>query len=353
MDRWVDLDLRVERVLSQREQDLPEGLDMGALMEEWLAQSNPAEIGDAELILSRMHLMGLVLARLAYLLMEEDDRTVQGIVPGCKELEITDTPIDRMLWRELQSALDNLQINWLKACGQPGVRDLCWKLFASFGYFAAYAVEQGDGCPIDVVHDRQDCPEARAGSARLSDMAMIHAMDAFHAMFRYLWLLSKEERVGDDADTTLVDLRPHHFEAATDTYHLTTMHDDIHVGALVQYMHRFSGMYNTVSQVVYFHNPVYQRRRAPVSRDDLAAEGRNAADALPALQQIYPELRLFHEDADLSALPAADWCWLHAPGRVWLVQPSPRRFLWNPSPLALLAHYVENAGPRRPAPNPI
>eukprot|EP00960_Hanusia_phi_P077466 768697-Hanusia_phi.AAC.5 len=353
MERWAELDRRLEEVLGYVaggiEGELPEGLDMGSLMEEWLTQSSPAEPVDAELMLNRMHLMGTVLARLAYLLVEEDGRTVQAVVPGCKPLEISDTPVDRMGWRELQSAIDNLQIHWREACALPGARDLCWKLFARFGCFVAYAVEcegggDGPGCPLDIFHDRQECPEAHPGAYRLADTAMIQALDAFFSMFRYLWLLSHEERAGDNADPSLIDLRPHHFEAATDTYHLTTMHDDIHIGALTQYRHRFAGMYNTVSQVAYFQNPVYQRRRAPMSAADLAAQGRTAADALPVLQQLYPELRLYHEDADLRSLPANAWCWLHAPGRVWLVQPphrqAPRRFLWNPSPVALLATYI-------------
>eukprot|EP00960_Hanusia_phi_P058732 763966-Hanusia_phi.AAC.2 len=76
-----------------------------------------------------------------------------------------------------------------------------------------------------------------------------------------------------------------------------------------------------------------------MSPAELTAPGRNAVDAIPVLQQLYPELRLYHEDVDLRALPPGRWCWLHAPGRVWLVLP-PRRFLWHPSPVCLLAHYI-------------
>ena len=163
-------------------------------------------------------------------------------------------------------------------------------------------------------------------------------------MFRYLWLRSRAEPVGDAEALQAshpVDLRHHHFEAATDTYYEMGMYDDIHVGALLQYMHRFSGMYHSISQVAYYHNPCYQRRKAPMSQEEMLRDGRTAADAIPVLQQLYPEVKLLHEDMDMSNLPGERWCWIHAPGRIWLLQPGGSLW-WDPSPLVLVAVYLKN-----------
>jgi len=323
--------------------DLPEGKSIEERMEEWLETSNPSEKGDDDRIMNDMQILGCVLARLAYLVFPEDERRVQEIVPDCRALVITDEPIDKMLWRALDNAVANLQIHWREAVDNPGVTELCWKLLSRFGYFASYSFSELDES-VDDVHAREVAMSDCERDYRLSDVVKMQTVDVFFCMFRYLWLRSKARAVEDpEALTRLhpVDLRHHHFEAATDTYYSVGMYDDIHVGALAQYMHRFSGMYHSISQVAYYHNPCYQRRKAPMSVEDLLGDNRTAADFIPVLQQLYPEIQLFHEDMDLSALPHDRWCWIHLPGRVWLMQPGGQLW-WDPSPLVLVAVYLKN-----------
>jgi hypothetical protein len=349
MERWAVLNAAVEKALDPRAEggQIPEGVDVGEMMEEWLTRTDPTEKGTSQVILSRMHVEGCVLARTAHLVMEVDERRVQDVVKDCKELEISEEPVDSMGWRELSCALDNLQLNWGRVSCLPGARDLCWKLLARFGFFAAYGFYASDVIGVDVVHDREVLQyEGREGH-RLSDLAKVQALDAFFCLFRYLWIMARETPVLPSVpDPEGLTLQRFHFEAATDTYHGATMHDDVHCGAILQYMHRFSGLYHSVSQAVYFHKPTYQRRRAPMKLEDFEEEGRTALDWIPVLQQLYPELVLHHEAVDFRRIyqggDASKWCWLHAPGRVWLVQGNGDSVtvFWDPKPVRLLALYL-------------
>lgn len=63
------------------------------------------------------------------------------------------------------------------------------------------------------------------------------------------------------------------------------------------YMHDFPGMYHSISQVVYFHNPQYQRRRQPLNEVRQIARGaKGAVHLLPVIYQIYPSVESLHED---------------------------------------------------------
>eukprot|EP00961_Rhodomonas_salina_P296453 3936363-Rhodomonas_salina.1 len=56
-------------------------------------------------------------------------------------------------------------------------------------------------------------------------------------------------------------MRPHAIEATKDEFYKLGMHFDAFVGARLAYQHRFPGMYNCISQVIYFHSENYERRK--------------------------------------------------------------------------------------------
>lgn len=343
METWKELNLAVERVLVHGgELSLRGGMGIEELMESWLTMEDPKAKGDDDMIMNNMQVFGCVLARYAYLVYPEDERKVEDIVPDCVSLVITDEPIDRLLWRGLDNAVVNLQLHWKEAVDNPGVSELCWKLLSRFGYFASYSFDDTDES-VDDVHAREAVVDGAERVHRLSDVVKMQTVDAFFAMFRFLWFGAKARRVLEEGllREFPVDLRHHHFEAATDTYYEAAMYDDVHIGAVLQYMHRFSGMYHSISQVAYYHHPCYRRRKAPMSREDLDREDITAVDFVPVLQQLYPELEMFHEDADFGRLPRERWFWMHLPGRVWLVGPG-WEVWWDPDPLVLVAVYLKN-----------
>ena len=55
-------------------------------------------------------------------------------------------------------------------------------------------------------------------------------------------------------------IRIHHIVAASDDFNRISMHWDLMPAARANYMHEFRGYFNCISQVIYFHDPDYQRR---------------------------------------------------------------------------------------------
>lgn len=94
----------------------------------------------------------------------------------------------------------------------------------------------------------------------------------------------------------------HHLSASVDSFYQLSMYYDLPPAARLNYRHMFSGLYNCISQPVYYHNPDYQRRLQPDIKD--VSIGKFDVSTMPALMQIHPEISVLYDDDDmLSSLP--------------------------------------------------
>ena len=140
-------------------------------------------------------------------------------------------------------------------------------------------------------------------------------------MYRHLHLLSVCVRVPRPEQPYDPGLSKYHYEASQDDFNLLCMHISLPVAARLNYRHDFPGMFNHVSQVVYFHNSQYVREKRHPIEDIQTAP---AAHVLPAVRELYPEIRLrFEEDQFDPTVPGKEWYWLLLAGRVYLVTPEP------------------------------
>jgi hypothetical protein len=341
------------------------GVNLADLYRAWVLHSDPGMRCTAVMPLNPMFLQCCLVAKLCHLFNERDERSVQDIVADCKELEILDTPVDEMRWKEYQLTLQSLQLHWTRfavnpCCPHPALEALLGKMLARLGYFVGHTFEEGGE-----LDDLQACSRCLHDSSRLRlcDQQIVYCACALWSMCYSGWLqenavltqIPEGRRVEiEEAIKDRVAVYHHHIEAGNDSYFTATMYDDIMVGALLQYMHRFSGMFHSVSQVAYFHNPEYQRRRPPEGVEDLLRE-RPAIDKIPTLQQLYPDLELFHEGTSWAQLPRGGgvWMWVHTPGLVFLVKNQcghdggdvQRDILWSPDPYELLKIYVLSLNP--------
>ena len=87
------------------------------------------------------------------------------------------------------------------------------------------------------------------------------------------------------------------------------MNYDVFPGARLAYMHQFPGMYNCVSQVIFYHNELYERRRHNHFHE--------AIDALPVVTHMYPELPVVLEE-DMP--PQCKAYWFLISGHVYLMR---------------------------------
>ena len=145
-------------------------------------------------------------------------------------------------------------------------------------------------------------------------------------------------------------------EASSDDFNLICMHMSLPVAAKLNYRHDFPGMYNHVSQAVFFHNNEYQR----INRAELGQlKGASVEHVLPALMQLHPDIGLRYEDdcVDLSEggggkgeEKADEWFWLVVAGRVYLVDPD-RQVYYSSDVTSLLGVYLDRLEVSRGSPS--
>lgn len=129
------------------------------------------------------------------------------------------------------------------------------------------------------------------------------------------------------------EIHSHHVSAATDRFGLLSMFYDLPPASRLNYRHMFSGLYNCISQPVYFHNPDYERRVQLTIQQIKDCE--QDINTLPVIMQVYPEIGILYDDDNFqTSLPQEKsgllptemtytWRWLVTSGRVYL-------FRWNP-----------------------
>jgi len=250
--------------------------------------------------------------------------------------------------RELRDTVDNLLIEWPQFVGRlsvnpraadnlQAVASLLDGCFARLGHLAQ---TPGDARTFDDAA----CTEPHTkGLMRFSRPGLRRLLGSFMALYRHLDILGRAEAVS--AEPAECELRKHHVEASTDDFHMLCMHMLLPVAAKLNYKQDFPGMYNHVSQVIYFHNPQYERTpRAELS--EILQTG-DPMQALPAICQIYPDIELTYEEdpVDLSG-PTGKWRWLVVPRRVYLVGPDSKIY-HNENVLILLSVYKQHAASAR------
>jgi hypothetical protein len=158
-------------------------------------------------------------------------------------------------------------------------------------------------------------------------------------IYRHVHILSMARYVASppsDEEMDTIGITKYHMVASMDDFNTLHMHMSIPIAARLNYRHDFSGFYNHISQVVFFHNSEYMRiPRAPLS--EMRQHG--PEHSLPALFQLYPQIKVKYEDEKLDLTPDGgsdnDWFWLIVPRRVYLVDPE-RRVYFNKDPCILL-----------------
>ena len=97
---------------------------------------------------------------------------------------------------------------------------------------------------------------------RICIRRFVNVFGAFYRML-HLWEIKHRVDLGAEAaagDSFDCGIRIHHIVAASDDFSKLSMHWDLMPAAKLNYVHDFRGYFNCISQVVYFHNPEYERR---------------------------------------------------------------------------------------------
>lgn len=315
---------------------------------EWLWGTDPEEPYHMDVLLNRNHLLGLLVCRFKHLNSAHGDRRGgggNGFSQG-NRMTIMDKPVHSMTWRELKDTMANVLFEWpafldrLKQNirAKQNLRqvmllvDLCAARFGELAYMAA-----GEDILDDPSETQPSLDRTHAASVMMLTSGALRRMaGSLLIMYRHLSLFAVCVKVPPQ------DYEPgiskYHYEASNDAFNLLCMHMALPVAARLNYRHDFPGMYNHVSQVVYFHNSQYIRiPRHPLS--DI--KNASAMHVLPGIQELFPEIPLKYEEEMFDPTkPGAGWYWLLLAGRVYLVTPEPR-VLYSDNVADLLKIYVD------------
>lgn len=175
----------------------------------------------------------------------------------------------------------------------------------------------------------------RRGLLVLSNICLRRFLCTFLVFYRHLYIAAVcEEPVdaikacpGGKYDT---GIKTHHILAGMDDFNNLSMQLDLMPAARLLYMHDFPGMYNAVSQVVYFNNQHYERRRPfPKEAAKVSTGEKGAIHLLSASHQLYPDVEILFEDDHFSLLESDSpgrFRWLMVASEIYLLSPENKVF---------------------------
>lgn len=313
---------------------------------EWLWGTDPEEPYHMDVLLNRNQLLGLLVCRYKYLSSTGPNCPASSCQLSAKDrMTIMDTPVVSMTWRELKDTVANILFEWPQFLDrlQQNLRPhqnlrqvvhLITQCACRFGNLAFTSA--GEDIMDDPSESQPSTDRAVKDQLALTPGALRRMAGSLLIMYRHLHLLSVCVKIQPQGFDTGVS--KYHYEASNDAFNLLCMHMALPVAARLNYRHDFPGMYNHVSQVVYFHNSQYTRCvRRPIEDIQKAP----AVHVLPAIRELYPEIKLrFEEDMFDPTVPGKEWAWLMLAGRVYLMTPE-ARVLYSENVADLLKVYVD------------
>lgn len=343
-----------------------------AAWDKWLWGSDPTEEIHPTAPLNFVHLLGLALARARALTCDMPPVLVHELLLD-KRVHICETCVCNMKLSELADNIRNMQLLWPSLVETEDIEYLFRAIDSCFHRFGVLANCAWPPCVldrpelVDSVNLKQpqessetelpvgehccqlhNCAAAfpTASSTvsesavpppacvQLSTACIRRAMAFFLVAFRHLHLRDVSHTLDPDEPPT-TEMHTHLLSASLDTFFSMSMYFDTPMSSCMEYRHEFTGMFNSITQVMYYNNPDYQRR--PQKNFEDIVNGAQPIHILPLFLQIYPTVHVVHEE---DALPAgfstpkhtehpvkldqnqAAWAWFIVPGRIYLMHQS-------------------------------
>ena len=131
----------------------------------------------------------------------------------------------------------------------------------------------------------------KEGRMRVRVDALGMQLFGLHGILTLLWMTTNAKPVPHNVD---VDLHGHHREASLDQFYEASMVGDLGPGQIIQYRSKFSHLFHSISQVIFFNHPQYHRQKQ-IPMEEIVKGGCSAVNVLPLLLQIAPEIPLLYE----------------------------------------------------------
>jgi hypothetical protein len=245
-----------------------------------------------------------------------------------------ETPVCALSLRELLDQLECLQLNWgpaLSDWGPDTALKVLRALMARLGGIAHRAFPVGGQVLDDTQHVTPLPAAVAAGLGVVSRKSLRQALCVLFALLRVRDVVARAMPVPRATPAEVAEvvqaMRQHHAEASMDTFNTLQQMLYLAPGQRLAYRMNFAGMYNDVSQVVYFHHPRYCRK----AQLELPQIPRSPMHMVPLIMQLLPQIGIGYEDDSLvpgltttttaaaSAQAEPDWLWLGCCGTIFLV----------------------------------
>lgn len=225
--------------------------DESFLWNEWLWGCDALQECSMDIMLNRMHLIGLLLARSrSHQIRVNDDKTLlqlffaEGDRFILRQLCLFDNvPVAKYSMRQLLDSLQNVQMMWCRF-HVPMIsraRQAVDALFCRFGRLAD--MQEPD-------HMYDDIGSMDAEKKRLSKLCIRKMTNTFLILYRHLHCWTHHQsHAHSQHEIYDCGIKMHHILAASDDFTTLSMHWDLIPSARLNYQHDFRGLYNCVSQV--------------------------------------------------------------------------------------------------------
>jgi hypothetical protein len=257
--------------------------------------------------------------------------------------------------RELMDQIECIQLNWgrIVACMREGSRELLKGAMARVGFLATHAFETPkteNGYDGFVLDDPQHIcmvpPQGKlsilARKSLRQAVCILMTLGRVQAIVCGAVEVPEQESVED----VLNALKQHHIEASMDFFNGLQQMMLLAPGMRLVYRTNFSGMYNNVSQVIYFHFPNFCRQ----PQKGLNEVAEQAMTLLPLITELLPDVPVAYDDDSVIAGLTSEkrrgaekvrpWTWLISCGSVFLVEEETGEIFSAASLLDLVCFYL-------------
>jgi len=261
--------------------------------------------------------------------------SLETLVPTLPAVHVHENKrISEFSLRELVDQVECMQLNWgqiIVFASQERSEALVKGIMARLGFIASHAFEYHkpeDGYEGLILDDPQYITLLPHNMAIISRKALRQLICTLVGMVRVLHIVQRavavppysSERLNESIIETL---KQHHIEASMDFFN--SLQQLMHLAPAMRLVYRtnFAGMYNDVSQVIYYHYPKYARQ----PQKTLQEMPYSTMHLLPLIRELLPDIPvMFDDDSQILGLTTSEATeanrmgWLVSCGTVFLVE---------------------------------
>ena len=307
-----------------------------SLWDSWLWFLDAREELSSRILLNESHLTGLILCRVCAMQVHVEPE--MDSLCGTTALDmhrisaeyignfaLDQKQYSQLSMREVKNHVVQTQMHLYDICGTGSTQKThahVAALFTRVGQLLQYSATEEECMYDDLDGLKPELTEA-VHTRVFSETGVRWFMNVFYVLFRNLHLHHTAKAPVPREE--MVELQVFHVEATLDTFYELTMRWDLPPAAVLCYQHEFVGMFNSISQVVYYNYADYERRRQLDWK--VVATGEHAIYSLAPVLSLFPEVTLVHEDEPLHFVPGSKhgqgaqggWRMLLTPGFLYLL----------------------------------